>query len=75
MLKEIIDRFSRWYNSLGGDRPVYYFFAFCFLFLMLLWLGIHYVKFESYDNQNVLPANIGKPSGLPPTEPSTPKKH
>lgn len=75
MLKETIDRFSRWYNGLGGDRPVLYFFVFCLLFLVLLWVAIRYVKFEGKAYESRVPAHIGEPSGPLPTEQKDHKQH
>ncbi|MBE9663113.1 hypothetical protein [Mucilaginibacter myungsuensis] len=75
MFRNIIDRFSRWFNDLRGDRPVFYFFGFCLVFLALLWLCVRYVRFDGKTYNNRLPGNIGKPSGLLPTDSLTLKKH
>ncbi|MBL4675913.1 MAG: hypothetical protein JKY70_06880 [Mucilaginibacter sp.] len=75
MFKDIIDRFSCWFNDLGGDKPVFYFFGFCFVFLLLIWLSVKYVRFDQGMYDSNLPVNIGKPSGLLPRDSITSKKH
>ena len=75
MIRNIIDRFSCWYNDLHGDRQIYYYFAFCFLFLGLLWLSIHYIRFDAKVYTNGLPQHIGQPSGLQFKDSLTLKKH
>lgn len=75
MIKQLMDRFSDWYNDLKGDRQVYYYFAFCALFLLLLWLGIRFIGFDAKIYTICAPGHIGKPSGPAFTDSSKLKKH
>ncbi|SDH48575.1 hypothetical protein [Mucilaginibacter gossypii] len=75
MIRNIIDRFSCWYNNLDEARQVYYYFAFCLLFLGLLWLSIHYIGFDTKVYTNSIPQHIGKPSGPQFNDSLTLKKH
>lgn len=75
MMRKYIDRFSRWYNDLHGDRPVYLFLAFCLTFLALLWLSIRFISFDTKIYTINVPQHIGKPSGPQFTDSLTQKKH
>lgn len=75
MIRNLIDRFSCWYNDLNGDRQVYCYFAFCFLFLGLLGLSIHFIRFDAKVYTNGIPQHIGQPSGLQLKDSLTLKKH
>ncbi|MBD1362953.1 hypothetical protein IDJ77_03945 [Mucilaginibacter sp. ZT4R22] len=75
MIKNVIDRFSRWFNNLHGGRQVCYYFAFCLLFLLLLWLSIRYIRFDVQMYTGRMPQHIGKPSGPQFSDSLTFKKH
>lgn len=74
MIRQLIDRFSRWFNGLPGHRRVYYYFGFCLCGLLLLWLSIRFIRFDTQLTIGRVPQHIGKPSGPQFTDSLT-KKH
>jgi hypothetical protein len=75
MIRGYVNRMSRWYNDQHGDRPVYLFLAFCLVFLVSLWLGIRFIRFDTKVYTISIPRHIGKPSGPEFTDSLTLKKH
>jgi len=75
MIREMMNRFSRWFNDLHGDRQVCYYLVFCAAFLVLLWLGIRFIRFDAKVYTISAPQYIGKPSGPQFTDSLTSKKH
>jgi len=75
MIKELMNRFSRWFNDLHGGRQVCYYLAFCAAFLLLFWLGIRFIRFDAKIYMIGAPQYIGKSSGPQFTDSLTLKKH
>ncbi|MCD8739084.1 hypothetical protein LT679_00595 [Mucilaginibacter roseus] len=75
MIQEMINRFSRWYNDLHGERQVYFFLGFCIVFLGLLWLSIRLIRFDAKIYTISTPQHIGKPSGPAYTDSLNDKTH
>jgi len=63
MIREYVIRFSRWYNGLHGYKPVFYFLVFCLAFLILLWVSIRFIGFDTKVYTTNVPRHIGQPSG------------
>ncbi|MVN91516.1 hypothetical protein [Mucilaginibacter aquatilis] len=70
MMKALIGRFSRWYNGLHQNKQFSLLIGFCVLFLLIIWLSITYIRFDTRVYQSDIPAHIGQSSGKV-TDPST----
>ncbi|OOQ56631.1 hypothetical protein [Mucilaginibacter pedocola] len=68
MMRKTMNGLSRKYNACAPSVRAGYLFAFCAVFLALLWLGIRLIRFDQFSKAKI-PAYIGRPSGpmLPDT--------
>ncbi|RVT98458.1 hypothetical protein EOD41_16850 [Mucilaginibacter limnophilus] len=63
MIRTLIDKLNRWYNSRDSWVQLGVLSGFCLTSLVLLWLAIRYIQFDVRSYNTKVPAYIGRPSG------------
>lgn len=71
MIREGIESMTRWYNGKVRAVQMLVLLIFCVAFVLLGWISISYITFDTKAYQQKLPVNIGSPSGKLPQDRST----
>lgn len=63
MIHKFIRRLNDWYNSSGRRVRLRILAGFCMAFLLLLWLAVGNLHFDTNQFTTSVPVHIGKASG------------
>jgi hypothetical protein len=73
MIRKLMDKLSWWYESRNEIVQLGIYAGFIITFLLLLWLSITYIRFDSKAYVSPVPAHIGRASGEVPQDTTTKK--
>ena len=69
MIRGKINKITCWYNRKDTVNQMLVLGIFCVAFVLLGWISIRFITFDTRSFQPNVPVNIGCPSGLIPADP------